>query len=83
MTKERQINEIYVTGPKKLSGRQKTVGKPKVFQFNQIPHKHSLVDVGADLLDVQLLIAPADELLFVGDIKQIHLDVQVDRWLRP
>lgn len=44
---------------------------------------YSLVDIWADLLELQLLVGAAEERLPVRHIEQVHADVQVHRWLGP
>lgn len=44
---------------------------------------YSLVDIWADLLELQLLVGAAEERLPVCHIEQVHADVQVHRWLGP
>lgn len=44
---------------------------------------NSLVDVRADLLDVQLLVAAGQELLVIGDVEEVNFEVQVHGWSLP
>lgn len=43
----------------------------------------SLVYVGSDLLYVELLIPPGQELFVICDVEQVNLKMQVHRWSLP
>lgn len=45
--------------------------------------EHSPVNVRTDLFDVNLLVAPGQELLVICDVEEINLQVQVDGWSLP
>lgn len=45
---------------------------------------HSLpINIGPNFFDIQLFVAPCHELLSIGNVKKINLQVQIDRWSLP